>query len=75
MQCEIQELINDVQTKGMGADAGDPNVNAEEILKQANIMQRQLLDLRLDQNKAGSASDDQNALKKYKNSDSCSRLV
>jgi len=57
-------LINDVQTKGLGADEGDPNVNAEEILKQATQMQRQLLDLKLDPSKASTGSDDQNALKK-----------
>jgi len=64
LKCEIQELINEVQTKGMGADAGDPNVSAEEILKQANAMQKQLLELRVDSNKASGSNDQSGALKK-----------
>jgi len=63
LQCEIQELINEVQTKGIGEDAGDPNLNADEIMKQANGMQKQLLDLRLDQS-VTPGSEDQVALKK-----------
>jgi hypothetical protein len=58
------ELINEVQAKGMGANAGDPNVSAEEILKQANGMQKQLLELRIDPNSSGGRGDEPNVLKK-----------
>jgi hypothetical protein len=58
------ELITEVQLKGMGVDAGDPNLSSEEILKQANGMQKQLLELRLDPAKASSGNDGSNVLKK-----------
>ncbi|OXA58380.1 dynactin subunit 2 [Folsomia candida] len=64
LKCEINELISEVQVKGMGADAGDPNLSAQEILKQANGMQKQLLELRIDPAKASTGNDDSNALKK-----------
>lgn len=48
----------------MGVDAADPNLSSEEILKQANSMQKQLLDLRIDPTKASGGSEGSNALKK-----------
>lgn len=50
--------------KGLGADSGDPNVSAEEIMRQANAMQKQLLELRIDPNKANEANEEISVLKK-----------
>lgn len=41
-------MINEIQTSGVGTD--DPNLNSQEIMKEAVDMQKQLLDLRLDKN-------------------------
>lgn len=49
----------------MGVNEGDPNVSAEEILKQANGMQKQLLDLRLDSGTSSTGNDEQAVLKKF----------
>jgi len=52
LKCEFQELINEIQTNGFGTD--DPNLNTEDIIKEAVGMQKQLLDLRMDKNSNGS---------------------
>lgn len=63
-QCEFQELINEIQTNGLGTD--DPNLNTEDIVKETVGMQKQLLDLRMDKNSGSNNATGQPAqLKKY----------
>jgi len=52
LKCEFQELINEIQANGVGTD--DPNLNSDEIIKEAVGMQKQLLDLRMDKSASSS---------------------
>ena len=58
LKCEFQELVEEIEKNGLGAE-DDSNAKPEEIIAEANEMRQKLLNMRVSSSEASQGGDKQ----------------